>query len=1058
MADTLAELFVVLGLKDEMSSKLSTAVTAASALSAGLYLLTQAAEGPIDAFNKLESAAEVTALQTGNTADEMQGLIEGLHSADTSLTESIDLFTALGKAGYDNVQDLKYLGDQFDTLGDATGKTGAQLVDTLIPAFKALGESVQDEVDFDRLAVMFMETNVSAEEFGTTVKRIGPNLVEAGLDLEDLEVAMVAMADSGIEGRLAISRLNDIFKENADAAKEVEEAQKEVEDAAKSLSDANDKLADSNENLLDSQDSYKDSSDKVADAEGNLAEAKLKLVEVQNNQKSSALDVLRAQNDVESASRKLESAHRDQADASRGVAEAQKEQNVAIEGVYEATDAASAAALKLSEAQKKGADSNKDGKLSNEELASSLGITVEKLTGAEQKLGDSAGKMQEYADAQNKALPVSAQFNTTLEKIGLAIGEQLQPFEGLVGAIGAFTSVTTAIATPLLLLQTVGPALQAMTGGSLLAGLGTLSASISAVGASMAAALIPALIAAAPIIIGIGIALVAIYALNELGVFDWIIDQGAAFGEWLRNFDIGAAFQGILDFFTNLPQTIMDALGGSGGGDIAGMIVSVIFPPLLIINLLNAAFPQIGEFFSSIPGKVMDFLKGLDPNLIVSVIIGVIFPPTIILSALGVNWISIGKWFADIGALVMSAISQAVIDAVEIADKILPISEILAVLIAGWEAITTWAAGIGQSLVDVIGAGFGLLLAAIKGYIAQVLTDAQTLISTVTSAITVLFSTISGLLSGFISSATETISGFISTVIDAYTIAFSTIIELLTTWISDFTTGIVAFFSDIVAKLGEWAVTMIDAYVAFWTDVLAKLMEWVTGFTDIIVLFFVDIITKLGEWIVGYIDATTKFFADIITALTEWVTGYTDIIVAFFADIIAKLTEWAAGMIAGFVQFFADVIAGVTQWGVDMLISITTGLTNILDAIGTPLQLIYNAIAQRFTDVLTFVQNIFNTIISIVNSILGAVGSVTGAQSSLPAYATGTSYVPETGIAILHKGEAVIPASQNTGTGVGGGMSVIINQLTLPGVTNYDEFKARLDQDARLSVSRRGAI
>jgi len=67
MSDTLAELFVVLGLKDEMSEGLSKTLTAASALNVGLFALASAAEKPINAFNQLESAASVTALQTGQT-------------------------------------------------------------------------------------------------------------------------------------------------------------------------------------------------------------------------------------------------------------------------------------------------------------------------------------------------------------------------------------------------------------------------------------------------------------------------------------------------------------------------------------------------------------------------------------------------------------------------------------------------------------------------------------------------------------------------------------------------------------------------------------------------------------------------------------------------------------------------------------------------------------------------------------------------------------------------------------------------------------------------------
>jgi hypothetical protein len=44
---------------------------------------------------------------------------------------------------------------------------------------------------------------------------------------------------------------------------------------------------------------------------------------------------------------------------------------------------------------------------------------------------------------------------------------------------------------------------------------------------------------------------------------------------------------------------------------------------------------------------------------------------------------------------------------------------------------------------------------------------------------------------------------------------------------------------------------------------------------------------------------------------------------------------------------------------------------------------------------------------------------------ALDDFATGTPYVPQTGPYLLHQGERVVPASQNTG---GGGMSLVINQ------------------------------
>jgi len=450
MADMLKELFVSLGLKDELSGKLSTVVTAMSAVTVGVSALSNAIQGPIDAFNKLESASMVTALQTGRTKEEMMGLIEGLHSVDTTMQESIDLFTALGRAGVDSEEELKLLGDQFDSLGDATGKSGASMAETLIPAMKALGEEATN-VDFDKLTVMFMETNVSAEEFGAAIKRIGPDLQEVGLTFEDVEKAMVAMEEQGIEGRKAISTLNEVFAKNKEAAEAVIEAQEDLEDASKNLIDAQEELADANERLLDSNDSYADSSDRVTSAENDLAEAKLKLAEVQKDQESSSLDILKAQNDVTEASNKLASAHRDQADAGREVVKTESELKDATEGVKTAQMSVEEATKKLTEAQKLGVDANKDGKVSAEELEKALGLEAGSVEEAGKKLDASAGKMDEYAAAQAEAIPKAEQFNVWMEKIGVSLGGALQPLEGIVGPIGGIAGALSGLATPILL-------------------------------------------------------------------------------------------------------------------------------------------------------------------------------------------------------------------------------------------------------------------------------------------------------------------------------------------------------------------------------------------------------------------------------------------------------------------------------------------------------------------------------------------------------------------------------------------------------------------------------
>jgi len=228
MEGSLAELFVVLSLKDNLSeginestSKLTGFATSAAGVAVGVGVLSDQLGSTVDRFKTLDSAAQVTALQTGNTAEEMKVLINGLYSADTSLEESAALFEALGKAGLKSTEDLKAAGDAFDTLGDAIGTPGAALVDSLVPAFKAFGIEVADAAQYtDGLTTMFMTTGVSASEFGTAITRMAPKLAENGLSMKDMETALIGLSEKGIKGRLAMQELAKGIDESADANKD----------------------------------------------------------------------------------------------------------------------------------------------------------------------------------------------------------------------------------------------------------------------------------------------------------------------------------------------------------------------------------------------------------------------------------------------------------------------------------------------------------------------------------------------------------------------------------------------------------------------------------------------------------------------------------------------------------------------------------------------------------------------------------------------------------------------------------------------------------------------
>lgn len=69
-------------------------------------------------------------------------------------------------------------------------------------------------------------------------------------------------------------------------------------------------------------------------------------------------------------------------------------------------------------------------------------------------------------------------------------------------------------------------------------------------------------------------------------------------------------------------------------------------------------------------------------------------------------------------------------------------------------------------------------------------------------------------------------------------------------------------------------------------------------------------------------------------------------------------------------------------------------------------------------------------------STLDTSGGITSTSvADLPTYATGTNYVPRTGLALIHQGERIIPASQNK-PGAGGGTVTIAPVINISGVSS----------------------
>ena len=263
-------------------------------------------------------------------------------------------------------------------------------------------------------------------------------------------------------------------------------------------------------------------------------------------------------------------------------------------------------------------------------------------------LGELTGEMN---DAEFK----TQSFNTVLESTSsqleiatnkaeaakIAFGEAMAPAMMLTAdATGLVADLISALPDPLQ--SAAGMAIYAAQGfaalGPALMGLAALKslgigASILSIGTSLTTAAASAgafVVAAAPllaILAGLALGLAAVYAMNELGVFDWIYNAGYEFGgfvsgagadfrEWLDGVPgwCEEASSGAVNWFTGLPGAIGGAVASipeTVGGAFSGLVDIVGTALSGIPGALVGSFASISEAFSALGGSVQEAFSNL---------------------------------------------------------------------------------------------------------------------------------------------------------------------------------------------------------------------------------------------------------------------------------------------------------------------------------------------------------------------------------------------------------------------------------------------------------------
>lgn len=307
------------------------------------------------------------------------------------------------------------------------------------------------------------------------------------------------------------------------------------------------------------------------------------------------------------------------------------------------------------------------------------------------------------------------------------------------------------------------------------------------------------------------------------------------------------------------------------------------------------------------------------------------------------------------------------------------------------------------------------------------------------------------------------VQNFFNFIAGAWAVIGPALSQFFNWFMSEGLPGIVGFIQGTVLPIVQEFFNFIGAVWANVQPALASIFDWFTLSALPAIANFIQYgVLPWVERFFNFIGAVWTLVQPALASIYNWfVTEGMPAISGFISGTVVPVVEGLFNFLAGTWTLVSSALGSIYDWfvanGLPAIQKVIETVKGIVDGFIGVLRGIWETVRPGVEAFASGIKSLLQPIIDLIEGILGKIADIQGNAAALggagqaagaiaeglnkgeygigdviggfirstasefsggaiPAYATGTDYVPETGLALVHEGEKITPASENNGS------------------------------------------